>query len=88
MQPQSLAANLATPAVAHDAIKVTVRHSRSDGTRLFVVEVSASGTIEDVKRLLCRPPHSIGCSDASRLVLVMKGKGAPVARSSHHCRIM
>jgi len=33
-----------------------------------------------VKQLLCRPPHSM-CSDASTLVLVLKGKGAAVARA-------
>lgn len=34
---------------------------------------SCSGTIADVKRVLCLPPHNI-CSDASTLVLVLKGK--------------
>jgi len=56
---------------------VTVRSSRGDGARAFVVEAPASGTIADVKRLLCRPPHSM-CSDASTLVLVLKGKRAAV----------
>jgi hypothetical protein len=89
MQPQSPAANSATPAVAPDAIKVTVRSSRGDGTRLFVVEASASGTVADVKQLLCRPPHSM-CSDASTFVLVMKGKGgrASIARASHRCHVI
>ena len=74
MQPPSPAANTArqSPAVAPDAIKVTARSSRGDGSRLFNVEVPASGTIADVKQLLCRPLHS---SDASTLVLVLKGKG-------------
>ena len=80
MQPPSPAANTArqSPAVAPDAIKVTARSSRGDGSRLFTAEVPASGTIADVKQLLCRPPHSM-CSDASTLVLVLKGKGAAVA---------
>ena len=74
MQPPSPAANTArqSPAVAPDAIKVTARSSRGDGSRLFTVEAPASGTIADVKQLLCRPLHS---SDASTLVLVLKGKG-------------
>jgi hypothetical protein len=75
MQPPSPTAST-RPVVAPDAIKVTVRSSRGDGTRSFIVEAPASGTkIADVKRLLCRPPHS----DASTLVLVLKGKGADVA---------
>ena len=78
MQPPSPAANTArqSPAVAPDAIKVTARSSRGDGSRVFTVEAPASGTIADVKQLLCRPLHS---SDASTLVLVLKGKGAAVA---------
>ena len=78
MQPPSPTASGTPPVVAPGAIKVTVRSSRGDGTRAFVVEAPASGTIADVKRLLCRPPHSM-CSDASTLVLVLKGKGADVA---------
>ena len=76
MQPPSPAANTArqSPAVAPDAIKVTARSSRGDGSRLFTVEAPACGTIADVKQLLCRPPHTM-CSDASTLVLVLKGKG-------------
>ena len=67
------------PVVVPDAIKLTVRSSRGDGTRSFVVEAPVSGTtIADVKQLLCRPPHSM-CSDALTLVLVLKGKGADVA---------
>jgi hypothetical protein len=78
MQPPSPTAST-RPVVAPDAIKVTVRSSRGDGTRSFIVEAPASGTtIADVKRLLCRPPHSV-CSDASTPVLVLKGKGADVA---------
>ena len=74
MQPPSPAANTArqSPAVAPDAIEVTARSSRGDGSRLFTVEAPASGTIADVKQLLCRPLHN---SDASTLVLVLKGKG-------------
>ncbi len=81
MQPTSPTASaVTTPVVAPDAIKVTVRSSRGDGTRAFVVEAPASGTIADVKRLLFRPPHSM-FSDASSLVLVLKGEGAAVARA-------
>jgi hypothetical protein len=69
----------ARPVVAPDAIKVTVRSSRGDVTRAFVVEAPVScTTIADVKQLLCRPPHSM-CSDASTLVLVLKGKSPDVA---------
>jgi hypothetical protein len=80
MQQPAPAANTArpTPAGAPDAIKVTARSSRGDGSRLFTVEAPASGTIADVKRLLCLPPHSL-CSDASALELVLKGEGAAVA---------
>ena len=46
---------------------------------MFVVEAPARGTIADVKRLLCLPPHSV-CNDASALELVLKGEGAAVAR--------
>ena len=49
-----------------------------DGSRVFVVEAPVRGTIADVKRLLCLPPHSV-CSDASALELVLKGEGAAVA---------
>ena len=54
--------------------KVIVQSSRGDGSRLFVVDVSTSRTIADVKRLLCLSSHSF-CSDASQLVLVLKGEG-------------
>jgi hypothetical protein len=89
MQPQSPAVNSATLALVSDAIKVTVRSCRGDGTRLFVVEASASGKIEDLKQLLCRPPHSMR-SDASTFVLVMKGKGgrASIAHASHRCHVI
>jgi hypothetical protein len=50
---------------------------------VFVVEAPARGTIADVKRLLCLPPH-IMRSDASTLELVLKGEGAAVARA-HRC---
>jgi len=83
MQPPSPAANAARTAVAPAAVKLKVRVSGGDGTRVFVVEAPASGTIADVKRLLCRPPHSM-CSDASTLVLVLKGKRAAVARTWQH----
>ena len=81
MQPPSPTASSSPPVVVPDAIKLTVRSSRGDGTRSFVVEAPVSGmTIADVKQLLCRPPHSM-CSDASTLVLVLKGKRAAVARA-------
>jgi hypothetical protein len=82
MQPPAPVANTArpTPAVVPDVIKVTARSSRGDGSRLFTVEVPACGAIASVKQLLCLPPHSMHvCSDASTLVLVLKGKGAAVA---------
>ena len=74
MQAPYPPANGARADVAPDVIKVMVRSSRGDGTRLFAVESPASGTVADVKRLLCHPPHSL-CSDASALVLLLKGKG-------------
>ena len=84
MQPPSPTASSTPPVVAPDAIQVTVRSSRGDGTRALIVEAPASGTIADVKQLLCRPPHSM-CSDASTLVLVLKGKGAAVAAMRARC---
>ena len=66
------------PVLAPDAIQVAVRSSGGDGSRVFVVEAPARGTIADVKRLLCLPPYSV-CSDASALELVLKGEGAAVA---------
>ena len=66
------------PAAPHDAIKLTVRNSRGDASQLFAVEAPASSTIADVKKLLCRQPHNI-CSNASALVLVLKGKGCNAA---------
>jgi hypothetical protein len=83
MQPPSLTASSTPPVVAPDAIKVTVRSSRGDGTRAFVVEAPATGTIRDVKQLLCRPPHSM-CGDTSTLVLLLKGKGAAVRALCMH----
>jgi hypothetical protein len=80
MQPHSPTANNVLTVVAPDAIKVSVRSASGDGTRVFVVEAPASGTIADVKRLLCCPPHSM-CSNASALVLVLKGKGAAATRA-------
>ena len=67
------------PVLAPGAIPVAVRSSGGDGSRVFLVEAAARGTIADVKRLLCLPPHSL-CSDASALELVLKGEGAAVAR--------
>jgi hypothetical protein len=61
------------PVLAPDAIQVAVRSSGGDGSRVFVVEVPARGTIADVKRLLCLPPHSM---DASVLELVLRGEAA------------
>jgi hypothetical protein len=78
MQQPLLPANR-TPGAAPDAIKVLVRSSRGHGSRVFVVEAHTSGTIADLKRLLCRPPLSM-CSLESSLVLVVKGEGAAVAR--------
>jgi hypothetical protein len=58
-----------------------VRCPGSNGTREVVVETPARGIIADVKQLLCSPPHCIR-SDASMLVLVLKGKGAHDAHAS------
>jgi hypothetical protein len=52
---------------------------------VFVVEAPARGTIADVKRLLCLPPHSV-CSDALALELVLKGEAAAVARAQRCLR--
>jgi hypothetical protein len=70
----------ASTALAPGAIQVAFRSSGGDGSRVFVVEAPARSTVADVKRLLCRPPHSL-CSDASALELVLKGEGAAVARA-------
>jgi hypothetical protein len=59
---------------------LAVRTSGGDGSQVIVVEAPARGTIADVKRLLCLPPHSV-CSDASALELVLKGDAAAVARA-------
>ena len=83
MQQPAPAANTARPVLAPHAIQVAVRSCGGDGSRVFVVEAPARGTIADVKRLLCLPPHSV-CSDASALELVLKGEGAAVARA-HRC---
>jgi hypothetical protein len=69
---------LVQPVLALKAIQVVVRSSGGDGSRVFVVDAPSSGTIADVKRLLCLPPH-IMCSDASALELVLKGEGAAAA---------
>jgi hypothetical protein len=78
MQQPPAAANTTAPVLAPGAIQVAVRSSGGDGSRVFVVEATACGTIADVKRLLCLPPHSL-CSDTSTLELVLKGEGAAVA---------
>ena len=80
MQQPAPAANTARPVLAPHAIRVAVRSCGGDGSRVLVVEAPARGTIADVKRLLCLPPHSV-CSDASALELVLKGEGAAVARA-------
>jgi hypothetical protein len=80
MQSPSTIGSSTRPVVSLDATKVTVRSSRGDGTCTFVVEAPASGTIAEVKQLLCRPPHSM-CSDPSTLVLVLKGEGAAIAHT-------
>ena len=80
MQQPAPAACTARPVLAPDAVQVAVRSCGGDGSRMFVVEAPARGTIADVKRLLCLPPHSV-CSDASALELVLKGEGAAVARA-------
>ncbi len=80
MQQPSPAASALHPVVAPVAIQLAIRTSGGDGSRVFVVEAPARGTIADVKRLLCLPPHSV-CSDASALELVLKGEAAAVARA-------
>ena len=77
MQQPPPAASNAHSLLAPDAIHVAVRSSGGDGSRVFVVEAPARGTIADVKRLLCIAPHSV-CSEASELELVLKGEGAAV----------
>ena len=73
------------PVLAPGAIPVAVRSSGGDGSRVFVVEAPARGTIADVKRLLCLPPHRV-CRDSSALELVLKGEGAAVARAQRCLR--
>jgi hypothetical protein len=68
----------ARPVLAPEAIQVAIRSCGGDGSRVFVVEAPARGTIADAKRLLCLPPHSM-CSDASALELVLKGECATAA---------
>jgi hypothetical protein len=54
-------------------IEVTIRSCRGDGLLNFSIEfeeeAAASVKINDVKELLCKPPHSL-CREASSLVLV------------------
>jgi len=76
MQPPASAAIAAPPADKPSSIKVTIRSCRGNGRCLFFLEAPATGSIDDVKQLLCRPPYSV-CSDSSTLVLVLKGKGSP-----------
>ena len=85
MQQSDPAAYTARPVLSPGAIQFAVRSSGGDGSRVFVVELEARGTIADVKRLLCMPPHSV-CSDASALELVQKGEGAAVARAHRFLR--
>ena len=85
MQQPAPAANTARPVLAPHAIRVAVRSCGGDGSRVFVVEAPVRGTIADVKRLLCLPPHSV-CRDASALELVLKGEGAAVARAQRYLR--
>jgi hypothetical protein len=80
MQQPPPAASNAHSLLAPDAIHVAVRSSGGDGSRVFVVEAPARGTIADMKRLLCIAPHSV-CSEASELELVLKGECTAVARS-------
>jgi hypothetical protein len=75
MQQPPPAVNTTRPVPAPHAIRVAVRSCCGDGSRVFVVEAPVRGTIAEVKRLLCLPPHS----DASALELVLKGEGAAVA---------
>ena len=82
MQPPTPTASSTRPVVAPATIRVTVRSWSGNVTRAVVVEAPASGTIADLKQLLCRPPHSM-CSDASTLVLALEGKGAAVVRALH-----
>jgi hypothetical protein len=79
MQPPSPTVEASSPAVPTQAVNVAVRDSRGCGCQLVLVYAALSGTIADVKRLLCLPPHSV-CSDASALQLVLKGEDAAVAR--------
>ena len=76
MQPPAAAA--AAAAAPPSSIKVTIRSCKGNGRCLFFLAAPANVSIGDVKQQLCRPPHSM-CSDASTLVLVLKGKGAAVA---------
>ena len=83
MQQSSPAASTARPvlsAAPNATLQVAVRNSAGDGSVVFFVEAPARGTIADVKRLLCLPPH-IMCSDASALELVLKGEESSAARA-------
>ena len=79
MQQHFHTVNTARPILAHNTIQVAVRSSRGDNSRAFVVEAPARGTIADVKRLLCLPPHSL-CSDVLALKLVLQGEASIFAR--------
>ncbi len=80
MQQPSPTNHTAYPVPDPDAIQLAVRSSGGDGSRVLVVEAPARGTIADVKRMLCLPPHIL-CSDTSALELVLNGNGAAIARA-------
>jgi hypothetical protein len=63
--------------------RVVARSGCGDGSRVFVVDAPSRGTIADVKRMLCLPPHSV-CSDASALELVLKGEVSTAANARTH----
>ncbi len=57
-------------------LQVHVRISRGDGSRSFIAELNAEDsaeklTVDDLKDILCKPPHSI-CTEGA-LSLVLKG---------------
>jgi hypothetical protein len=63
--------------------RVVARSGGGYGSRVFVVDAPSRGTIADVKRMLCLPPHSV-CSDASALELVLKGEHSTAANARTH----
>ena len=76
MQPHFAMVDTTRQTSASNSVKVAVRSARGDGTRVFVVS-AASSSVAEVKQLLCRPPYSL-CTDASLLVLVVKGDSAAI----------